>query len=84
MAVTIKIKRGMGLGTRKAAPPMKLMREASNVRAKQRPMTSMEITRQQMGVTEQSDTWLRKTVMRTLVGPANISQRSSLLIVSFD
>ncbi|XP_010522465.1 PREDICTED: uncharacterized protein LOC104801075 [Tarenaya hassleriana] len=33
-----------------------------------RPLTSAEIMRQQMRVTEQSDTRLRKTLMRTLVG----------------
>ncbi|XAR48942.1 hypothetical protein NMG60_11031936 [Bertholletia excelsa] len=33
-----------------------------------RPMTSAEIMRQQMRVTEQSDNRLRKTIMRTLVG----------------
>ena len=33
-----------------------------------RPMTSAEIMRQQMRVTEQSDNRLRKTLMRTLVG----------------
>ncbi|EPS70700.1 hypothetical protein M569_04058 [Genlisea aurea] len=33
-----------------------------------RPMTSAEIMRHQMGVTEQSDNRLRKTLMRTLVG----------------
>ncbi|CAA0164374.1 unnamed protein product [Arabidopsis thaliana] len=33
-----------------------------------RPLTSAEIMRQQMKVTEQSDTRLRKTLMRTLVG----------------
>lgn len=33
-----------------------------------RPLTCAEIMRQQMGVTEQSDNRLRKTLMRTLVG----------------
>jgi hypothetical protein len=33
-----------------------------------RPMTSAEIMRQQMRVSEQSDARLRKTLMRTLVG----------------
>ncbi|GMI64168.1 CELLULOSE-RELATED DUF810 [Hibiscus trionum] len=33
-----------------------------------RPLTAAEIMRQQMGVTEQSDNRLRKTLMRTLVG----------------
>lgn len=37
-----------------------------------RPMTSAEIMRQQMRVTEQSDSRLRKTLMRTLVGQVRI------------
>lgn len=37
-----------------------------------RPMTSAEIMRQQMRVTEQSDNRLRKTLMRTLVGQVRI------------
>lgn len=71
MAVTSKIKRSLGLRTRKASPPMRLMREGgSNVspgKGKQRPMTSAEIMRQQMGVTVLSDARLRKTLLRTLV-----------------
>ena len=38
-----------------------------------RPMTSAEIMRQQMRVTEQSDNRLRKTLMRTLVGQVRLS-----------
>lgn len=37
-----------------------------------RPMTSAEIMRQQMRVTEQSDNRLRKTLMRTLVGQVRL------------
>lgn len=37
-----------------------------------RPLTSAEIMRQQMRVTEQSDNRLRKTLMRTLVGQVRI------------
>lgn len=37
-----------------------------------RPLTSAEIMRQQMRVTEQSDNRLRKTLMRTLVGQVSI------------
>ncbi|KAK8548661.1 hypothetical protein V6N13_054561 [Hibiscus sabdariffa] len=36
-----------------------------------RPLTAAEIMRQQMGVTEQSDNRLRKTLMRTIVGLAD-------------
>lgn len=38
-----------------------------------RPLTSAEIMRQQMKVTEHSDTRLRKTLMRTLVGQVSSS-----------
>jgi hypothetical protein len=37
-----------------------------------RPMTSAEIMRQQMKVTEHNDNRLRKTIMRTLVGQVSI------------
>lgn len=37
-----------------------------------RPLTSAEIMRQQMRVTEQSDNRLRKTLMRTLVGQVRV------------
>lgn len=46
-----------------------------------RPMTSAEIMRQQMKVTEQSDNRLRKTLMRTLVG--QVCFFLSLLTISF-
>lgn len=42
-----------------------------------RPMTSAEIMRQQMRVTEQSDARLRKTLMRTLVGQVQITNKLS-------
>lgn len=41
-----------------------------------RPMTSAEIMRQQMRVTEQSDNRLRKTLMRTLVGQVRLLSSS--------
>lgn len=72
--VMSRIKRGLGLKSKKVSPPMRAIREIDNAgmgsprKVKQRPMTCAEIMRQQMGVTEQSDTRLRKTLMRTLVG----------------
>ena len=51
---------GMGFSTLPASRP-------------RRPLTSAEIMRQQMRVTEQSDNRLRKTLMRTLVGQVRIS-----------
>ncbi|KAJ4834135.1 hypothetical protein Tsubulata_012626 [Turnera subulata] len=47
-----------------------------------RPMTSAEIMRLQMGVTEQSDNRLRKTLMRTLVGQT--SKRAETIILPLE
>ncbi|KAF5465885.1 hypothetical protein F2P56_015850 [Juglans regia] len=47
-----------------------------------RPMTSAEIMRQQMRVTEQSDTRLRKTLMRTLVG--HMGRRAETIILPIE
>lgn len=79
--VNSKIKRVLSLRTRRGSPPMRTMSSPAasaggaagavspgTGRLKQRPMTSAEIMRHQMGVTEQSDSRLRKTIMRTLVG----------------
>ncbi|CAK9180196.1 unnamed protein product [Ilex paraguariensis] len=50
-----------------------------------RPMTSAEIMRQQMRVTEQSDTRLRKTLMRTLVGQVrNMGRRAETIILPLE
>ncbi|RWW49726.1 hypothetical protein BHE74_00044066 [Ensete ventricosum] len=82
MAVTSRIKRSLGLRTRRAvymrpmthlgspamSPAMTLgAGGTSSGKVKQRPMTSAEIMRQQMGVSEQRDNRLRKTLVRTLV-----------------
>lgn len=75
MAVNSKIKKALGLKPRKVAM-MRIMNQTgatlhsspSSPGRVRRPMTSSEIMRQQMGVTEQSDNRLRKTLMRTLVG----------------
>jgi hypothetical protein len=50
------------------------------VRAR-RPMTSAEIMRQQMRVTEQSDNRLRKTLMRTLVGQVRVSMINLIFLL---
>ncbi|KAJ7954672.1 DUF810 domain-containing protein [Quillaja saponaria] len=47
-----------------------------------RPMTSAEIMRQQMRVTEQSDNRLRKTLMRTLVG--QVGRRAETIILPLE
>lgn len=82
MVVNSRIKKALGLKSRRSSM-MRLMNQtgatsnsgmaspgrgvASPGRVK-RPMTSSEIMRQQMRVTELSDNRLRKTLMRTLVG----------------
>ncbi|KAJ4968924.1 hypothetical protein NE237_015625 [Protea cynaroides] len=50
--------------------------------ANRRPMTSAEIMRQQMRVSEQSDNRLRKTLMRTLVG--QVSRRAETIILPLE
>uniref|UniRef100_A0A0E0K8K2 MHD1 domain-containing protein n=1 Tax=Oryza punctata TaxID=4537 RepID=A0A0E0K8K2_ORYPU len=47
-----------------------------------RPMTSAEIMRQQMRVTEQSDARLRKTLMRTLVG--QVGRKAETIILPLE
>ncbi|GJN09145.1 hypothetical protein PR202_ga27125 [Eleusine coracana subsp. coracana] len=47
-----------------------------------RPMTSAEIMRQQMRVTEQSDARLRKTLMRTLVG--QVGKKADTIILPLE
>lgn len=76
MVANSRIKRSLGLRTRRArvmtqmGSPMAGGGTASPVKFK-RPMTSAEIMRQQMGVTEQIDNRLRKTLTRSLVGQMN-------------
>lgn len=61
MAVTSRLKRALSLRARKTRPMVG--------KTGGRPMTSAEIMRWQMGVTEQSDGRVRKTLVRSLVGP---------------
>ncbi|XP_064947629.1 protein unc-13 homolog [Musa acuminata AAA Group] len=84
MSATSRVKGALGLRGRLAAPMRTMVNSGSPVtlpsaagtatalspagKQKQRPMTSAEIMRHQMGVTEQSDTRLRKTLMRFLAG----------------
>ncbi|WOL12934.1 hypothetical protein Cni_G21703 [Canna indica] len=105
MAVTSRIKRALGLRTRRAAP-MRVMAHLSSPgmspaigsmggggggsggaalsmgKMKQRPMTSAEIMRQQMGVTEQRDNCLRKTLVRTHVG--QVGKRAETIILPLE
>ncbi|KAJ8505193.1 hypothetical protein OPV22_006079 [Ensete ventricosum] len=97
MAVTSRIKRSLGLRTRRAvymrpmthlgspamSPAMTLgAGGTSSGKVKQRPMTSAEIMRQQMGVSEQRDNRLRKTLVRTLVGQAG--KRTEAIILPLE
>ncbi|XP_042409675.1 protein unc-13 homolog [Zingiber officinale] len=85
MSVNSRIKKSLGLRTRRAAP-MRVMSHLSSPamspamgggggtlgpssgKLRQRPMTSAEIMRQQLGITEHRDNCLRKTLVRTVVG----------------
>uniref|UniRef100_A0ACD5TJP0 Uncharacterized protein n=1 Tax=Avena sativa TaxID=4498 RepID=A0ACD5TJP0_AVESA len=67
-----RVKKALGLKPRRSAPAMvrtlsQTSGPASPGRAR-RPMTSAEIMRQQMRVTEHSDARLRRTLMRAVVG----------------
>ncbi|KAF5202271.1 unc-13-like protein [Thalictrum thalictroides] len=64
---------GFGFGFSNTAPPGMRLR---------RPMTSAEIMRQQMKVSEQSDNRLRKTLMRTLVG--QMGRRAETIILPLE
>lgn len=73
MVVNSKIKKSLGLKSRRMSM-MRMMNQTGATKVPsspgrvKRPMTSSEIMRQQMRVTEQSDNRLRKTLMRSLVG----------------
>ncbi|OEL27597.1 hypothetical protein BAE44_0011384 [Dichanthelium oligosanthes] len=73
MAVTSRLKRALGLRARKTRPMVV-------AGAGGRPMTSAEIMRRQMGVTEQTDGRLRKTLVRCLVGPQMPKKVESLVL----
>ncbi|KAL6844279.1 hypothetical protein ACP4OV_025952 [Aristida adscensionis] len=73
MAVTSRVKRALGLRARKARPMV-------GAGAGGRPMTSAEIMRRQMGVSEHSDGRVRKTLVRSLVGPQLSKKVESLVL----
>ncbi|KAJ3693151.1 hypothetical protein LUZ60_012246 [Juncus effusus] len=87
MVVNSRIKRTLGLRTRRAVQ-MTPLRPASGASKKDgkmpmRPMTSAELMRQQMAVSEQSDNRLRKALSRTLVNPQFV-RRPELLILPLE
>ncbi|KAH6816272.1 hypothetical protein C2S51_021092 [Perilla frutescens var. frutescens] len=91
MAVTSRVKRALGLKMMKRSPSRRSNSSGSNPSSpcagspravRRRPMTSAEIMRQQMWVTEQSDNRLRKTLMRTLVG--QMGRRAETIILPLE
>lgn len=83
MSPTSKVKKALGLKMLKRSPSRRMVSGSnggspvggggspyhhSMSSRPRRPMTSAEIMRQQMRVTEHNDNRLRKTIMRTLVG----------------
>lgn len=84
MSPTSKVKKALGLKMLKRSPSRRMVSGGSGGSSSpvgggspfhhsmpyrpRRPMTSAEIMRQQMRVTEHNDNRLRKTLMRTLVG----------------
>ncbi|XP_073011542.1 protein unc-13 homolog [Typha latifolia] len=74
-----RIKRALGLRTRRAAP-MRPMASPVVGKTRQRPMTSAEIMRQQMGVTEHSDNRMRKTLVRT----SQMGRRAETMILPLE
>ncbi|CAN6302372.1 unnamed protein product [Urochloa humidicola] len=64
--------------------PMRAMRDLApgSPGRTRRPMTSAEIMRQQMRVTDQSDARLRKTLMRTLVG--QVGKKADTIILPLE
>ncbi|XP_073123042.1 protein unc-13 homolog [Henckelia pumila] len=65
-----------------SSPKMSSTLPSSPVARLRRPMTSAEIMRQQMRVTEPSDNRLRKTLMRTLVG--QMGRRAETIILPLE
>lgn len=95
MAVTSRVKRALGLKMMRRSPSRRTNSSGSNpsspcagsprapsTAVRRRPMTSAEIMRQQMWVTEQSDNRLRKTLMRTLVG--QMGRRAETIILPLE
>ncbi|KAJ9555777.1 hypothetical protein OSB04_010391 [Centaurea solstitialis] len=95
MTVTSKIKRALGLKmlkhsnsshnnttTTSSTPSIGFSTMPSGGGRSRRPLTSAEIMRQQMKVTEASDNRLRKTLMRTLVG--QMGRRAETIILPLE
>lgn len=88
MAVTSRLKRALGLKMIRRSPSSPTVGGSSPGMAMtlqgkpRRPMTSAEIMRQQMRVTEHSDNRLRKTLMRTLVG--QMGRRAETIILPLE
>ncbi|VFQ63324.1 unnamed protein product [Cuscuta campestris] len=95
MAVTSRVKRVLGLKMMKRSPSRRASSGGGPTGAApsspsgpstpargRRPMTSAEIMRRQMRVTEQSDNRLRKTLLRTLVGQMN--RRAETIILPLE
>ncbi|KAG6420309.1 hypothetical protein SASPL_116833 [Salvia splendens] len=93
MAVSSRVKRALGLKMLRRTTSRRSSSWGSNPSSpsagsprasvvKRRPMTSAEIMRQQMWVTEQSDNRLRKTLMRTLVG--QMGRRAETIILPLE
>ncbi|CAL9076324.1 protein unc-13 homolog [Musa acuminata AAA Group] len=78
-----RIKKVLGLKARRSSPMRTGMTRGLNSPGKlKRPMTSAEIMRLQMRVTEHSDHRLRKTLMRTLVG--QMGRRAETIILPLE
>lgn len=82
MAPSSRVKRTLGLKMLNRTPSKKMAPGAVSSPCPQgvaarpkRPLTSAELMRQQMRVTEQSDNWLRKTLARTHLGHVRKSQK---------
>ncbi|VFQ85425.1 unnamed protein product [Cuscuta campestris] len=98
MAVTSQVKRALGLKMLRRSPSRRAsscgsLPSSPNAGGSprmnftvpgrgRRPMTSAEIMRRQMKVTEQSDNRLRKTLMRTLVG--QMGRRAETIILPLE
>ncbi|XP_010934254.2 protein unc-13 homolog [Elaeis guineensis] len=87
MVVNSRIKKALGLKARRPAPMRTMSQSGGNGGPNspgklRRPMTSAEIMRQQMRVTDPSDNRLRKTLMRTLVG--QVGRRVETIILPLE
>ncbi|GMI72059.1 CELLULOSE-RELATED DUF810 [Hibiscus trionum] len=86
MTPTSKVKKALGLKMLKRSPSRRMSTVGMGATAPppwpRRPLTSAEIMRVQMKVTEQSDNRLRKILTRTLVG--QVGKRSETIILPLE